>query len=116
MRSQDHGKVFRSSEPGWRVDFRRVAVLTGRGMKLLLIGHGYLGRETARVFRVAGWDVVPVSLSGGDDALACDVGDIHQVKSLPAADFIVHCAASGRGGPQAYQRVYVDGCRNWGIS
>jgi nucleoside-diphosphate-sugar epimerase len=40
------------------------------------------------------------------------VGDINQVKSLPAADFIVHCAASGRGGPQAYQRVYVDGCRN----
>ncbi len=81
-------------------------------MKLLLIGHGYLGRETARVFRAAGWEVVPVSLSGGGDSLACDVGDLNQVKSLPAADFIVHCAASGRGGAEAYQRVYVDGCRN----
>lgn len=81
-------------------------------MKLLLIGHGYLGRETARVFRVAGWEVVPVSLSGGEDSLACDVGELNQVKSLPAPDFIVHCAASGRGGAEAYQRVYVDGCRN----
>jgi nucleoside-diphosphate-sugar epimerase len=81
-------------------------------MKLLLIGHGYLGRETARVFRLAGWQVVAVSLSGGDDALACDVGDLNQVKALPVADFIVHCAASGRGGAEAYQRVYVDGCRN----
>lgn len=80
-------------------------------MKLLLIGHGYLGREIARVFCMAGWMVVPVSLSGGDDSLACDVGDLKQVKSLPVADFIVHCAASGRGGAEAYQRVYVDGCR-----
>jgi nucleoside-diphosphate-sugar epimerase len=81
-------------------------------MKLLLIGHGYLGRETARVFRVAGWQVFPVSLSGGEDSLACDVGELNQVKSLPAPDFIVHCAASGRGGAEAYQRVYVDGCLN----
>ena len=88
------------------------AVLIGGGMKLLLIGHGYLGRETARVFRVAGWEVVAVSLSGGEGSLACDVGDLSQVKSLPAADFIVHCAASGRGGADAYQRVYVDGCRH----
>jgi nucleoside-diphosphate-sugar epimerase len=81
-------------------------------MKLLLIGHGYLGRETARVFRAAGWDVVPVSLSGGEESLACDVGERNHVESLPATDFIVHCAASGRGGAEAYQRVYVDGCRN----
>ena len=81
-------------------------------MKLLLIGHGYLGHEIARVFRMAGWQVVAVSLSGGEDSLACDVGDLNQVKSLPEPDFIVHCAASGRGGPDAYQRVYVDGCRN----
>lgn len=81
-------------------------------MKLLLIGHGYLGQAVARVFREGGWEVAAVSLSGGDGALACDVGDRDAVKSLPAADFIVHCAASGRGGAEAYQRVYVDGCRN----
>ncbi len=85
---------------------------TRPGMKLLLIGHGYLGQAVARVFRASGWEVVPVSLSGGEGSLACDVADPGAVKSLPPADFIVHCAASGRGGADAYQRVYVDGCRN----
>jgi nucleoside-diphosphate-sugar epimerase len=81
-------------------------------MKLLLIGNGYLGQATAREFRGAGWNVIPVSLSGGDGVLACDVADKVSVAKLPAADFIIHCAASGRGGAEAYQRVYVDGCRN----
>jgi nucleoside-diphosphate-sugar epimerase len=81
-------------------------------MKLLLIGHGYLGRETGRVFREHGWEVIPVSLSGGEDSLACDVGDAAAVSRLPVADAIVHCAASGRGGADAYRRVYVEGCEN----
>ena len=81
-------------------------------MKLLLIGHGYLGREIGRVFRTHCWEVIPVSLSGGDGSLACDVADAEAVRKLPAADAIIHCAASGRGGEDAYRRVYVDGCRN----
>jgi nucleoside-diphosphate-sugar epimerase len=81
-------------------------------MKLLLIGNGYLGRAVAGVFHEGGWQVIPVSLSGCDGSIACDVGDRGAVRSLPAADFIVHCAASGRGGVEAYQHVYVDGCRN----
>jgi nucleoside-diphosphate-sugar epimerase len=81
-------------------------------MKLLLIGNGYLGQAVTREFRENGWEVTPVSLSGGDDSLACDIGDPEAVENLPAADFIVHCAASGRGGAVAYQHVYVDGCRN----
>jgi nucleoside-diphosphate-sugar epimerase len=80
--------------------------------KLLLIGHGYLGRQVARVFREGGWEVVAVTLSGGEDSLSGDVADPEQVRDMPPADFIVHCAASGRGGAEAYQRVYVDGCRN----
>lgn len=81
-------------------------------MHLLLIGHGYLGHAITREFRENGWDVTPVSLHGGLDSIACDIADPAAVAMLPAADFIVHCAASGRGGPQAYQHVYVDGCRN----
>ncbi len=81
-------------------------------MRLLLIGHGYLGAAVARVFGEAGWDVMPFSLSGGEGSLACDVADRAAVDHLPVADFIIHCAASGRGGAEAYQRVYVDGCRN----
>jgi nucleoside-diphosphate-sugar epimerase len=81
-------------------------------MKLLLIGHGYLGQAVTREFREHGWEVAATSLSGGNDTLACDVGNPDDVAKLPPADFIVHCAASGRGGAEAYQRVYVDGCRN----
>jgi nucleoside-diphosphate-sugar epimerase len=94
------------------IDFEIRAVSIGSGMKLLLIGHGYLGQAVARVFREGGWEVMPVSLTGGEGTISCDVGDSAAVKSLPAADFIVHCAASGRGGVEAYQRVFVDGCRN----
>ena len=65
-------------------------------MKLLLIGHGYLGQAITHEFRENGWDVSTVSLSGGDGSIACDVGDPDEVEKLPTADFIVHCAASVR--------------------
>jgi nucleoside-diphosphate-sugar epimerase len=81
-------------------------------MKLLLIGNGYLGQAIGRVFRESGWQVQPVSLSGGEGCIACDIGDRAAVAALPGADRIVHCAASGRGGADAYQRVYVEGCRH----
>lgn len=83
-----------------------------RRLKLLLIGYGYLGQAIRREFREAGWEVIAVSLSGGDDSLVCDVGDHAAVADLPDADVIVHCAASGRGGADAYRNVYVEGCRN----
>ncbi|MGA0845802.1 MAG: NAD-dependent epimerase/dehydratase family protein [Luteolibacter sp.] len=81
-------------------------------MRVLIIGHGYLGAEIARQFRAAGWEVMSFSKSGDEDALPCDVSNPAGVASLPAADCMIHCAASGRGGAEAYQRVYVDGCRN----
>ena len=84
-------------------------------MKLLLIGNGYLGQAVSREFRENGWDVFPVSLSGGDGSMPCDVSNWVLVKCLRrhvSPDFIVHCAASGRGGAEAYQKVYVDGCAN----
>lgn len=106
-------------------------------MKLLLCGHGYLGREIARVFRAAGSNVFAVSRSNPDknqlgcgappssvtDAssgsiteIPCDISDRDAVGSLAGRmarpDFIVHCASSSRGGPDAYRRVFLDGCRN----
>ena len=81
-------------------------------MKLLLIGNGYLGQAIGREFREHGWGVTAVSLSGVDGIIGCDVGDAEAVKKLPGADFIVHCASSGRGGAEAYQHVHVEGCRN----
>ena len=45
-----------------------------------------------------------------------DVSDAASVKqlrnNLPMPDFIIHCAASGHGGAEAYQRIYVIGSRN----
>ncbi len=81
-------------------------------MKLLLVGHGYLGQAVAREFLTNGWDVIAVSRSGGPGLLACDVADPAAVGTLPVADFIIHCASSGRGGEDAYRSVYRDGCRN----
>lgn len=80
--------------------------------KVLVVGAGYLGEEILRVFRVQGWEAVGASLSGGEGLLACDVSDWNSVALLPDADAVVHCAASGRGGAEAYERVYVKGCQN----
>lgn len=80
--------------------------------KVLVVGAGYLGGEVVRVFREAGWDARGASLGGGEGLLACDVSDAASVSALPDADAVVHCAASGRGGEDAYRCVYLEGCRN----
>jgi len=80
--------------------------------RVLVIGAGYLGGEVLRRFRDAGWDARGASLSGGDGLLACDVGDADSVDELPDADAVVHCASSGRGGEDAYRKVYLEGCVN----
>lgn len=85
---------------------------------LLLCGHGYLGQAISREFILNGWSVSAVSRSGTPDAvpkeLACDITSSEEVAVLEelAPDFIIHCAASGRGGPDAYRAVYLEGCRN----
>lgn len=80
---------------------------------LLLCGHGYLGQAISRDFQAAGWNVVALSLSGGEGSLACDVSSEAAVRSLDLApDFIVHCASSGRGGEESYRAVYLEGCRH----
>jgi nucleoside-diphosphate-sugar epimerase len=80
--------------------------------KVLVVGAGYLGGEVMRVFRKAGWDAQGASLGGGDGLMACDVSDPDSVAALPEVDAVVHCASSGRGGEDAYRRVYLEGCRN----
>ena len=80
--------------------------------RLLVLGAGYLGTEVMDVFRHNEWEVFGASLSGGDGLLVCDVSDQASVAELPDVEAVVHCAASGRGGEDAYRRVYLDGCRN----
>lgn len=81
-------------------------------MKLVLIGHGYLGKAVARDFSAAGWAVDAISRHGENGTIACDVSRGEDVGKLPDADAVVHCAASGGGGAEAYERVYLGGCRN----
>lgn len=80
--------------------------------KLLVIGAGYLGEAVRRICGEIGWDAVGTTLSGEGGMLRCDVGDWESVAVLPDADGVVLCAASGRGGEDAYRRVYLEGCRN----
>ena len=80
--------------------------------RVIVIGAGYLGGKILEEFRDGGWDAQGASLSGGDGLIACDVSDRGSVGKLPHADAVIHCASSGRGGVEAYRRVYLDGCRN----
>lgn len=80
--------------------------------RALVIGAGYLGERILQEFRDNGWEVQGASLSGGDGLLACDVSDAESVGKLPDAEAVVHCASSGRGGEDAYRKVYFEGCRN----
>lgn len=90
---------------------------------VVIAGVGYAGLATARLFRAAGWDVAGITqsaesasrLSGeGIRGLACDISQGAAVDALAihAPDAVIHCASSGRGGPDAYRAVYLDGCRN----
>lgn len=88
-------------------------------MTIVIAGCGYLGKAVATRLRQEDHRVIGVTRT--DDsaaALAAEgfearVGDIAEpafVASLPAAEVVIHCAASGRGGgPAEYRRVFVEG-------
>ena len=83
---------------------------------LLIAGHGYLGQEIGRQARAAGWQVSALSKSGDAGSIGCDLSDRNAVKafSLENSDFSVAIlsASSGRGGPEAYRAVFLEGTRN----
>lgn len=83
---------------------------------LVIAGNGYLGRSIGRKAHAAGWATVPLSRSPEPGSRACDITDREALERLrdsleapPAA--VVHCASSGRGGPDAYRTVFLDGTR-----
>ena len=91
--------------------------------RVLIAGCGYVGLPTARLLSAAGWDVTGLTHSPESarllekEAFPVVCGDLADEASLralrlPALDAVVHCASSGRGGVEQYQRVYVDGVRN----
>jgi nucleoside-diphosphate-sugar epimerase len=85
-------------------------------LHLLIAGRGYLGREVARQATARGWTVSALSKSGDENAVACDLSDREALTTLksqiPDPDSIVLCASSGRGGPEAYRAVFLDGSRH----
>lgn len=88
----------------------------GLGMKLLICGQGYLGDALARLARSSGCEVHGATLHGGEGRLACDLGSEESVQNLREmvgnCTAVVHCASSGKGGAEAYERVYLGGMKH----
>ena len=94
--------------------------------RIVIAGCGFVGLAAARVFHAAGWDVLGLThshesaetLKGEPFPIAaCDISDAGAVRDIKAwhgvtPDVAIHCASSGRGGEEAYRRVYLGGVRN----
>lgn len=90
--------------------------------KVIIAGCGFLGEAAADLFSGAGWTVLGLCATEESASrlagkpYAVRVTDITtSMKFEPAwhgADALIHCASSGRGGPEAYRRVYLDGLLN----
>jgi nucleoside-diphosphate-sugar epimerase len=92
--------------------------------KLVLLGCGFVGVRTARLFAGAGWDVTGVTRSVDSAArlagepfrvLAFDIADATSLSAaaeLQNADALISAVSSGRGGEEAYREVYLRGLQN----
>ncbi len=94
--------------------------------RVVIAGCGFVGLATARVFQMAGWDVLGLTHSAESAAALkgeafsvtpCDISDAEAVRAIASglggnADAVIHCASSGRGGADAYRTVYLEGARN----
>lgn len=92
---------------------------------IIVAGCGYLGTRIAALLHDCGQTVVGLTHSAESAAKlaetvkwrveACDISHAPAVNDLAArlgdaaVKVVIHCASSGRGGADAYRRVYVDG-------
>lgn len=84
--------------------------------RVLIAGCGYVGLATARLFQARGWEVEGWTASDDSAAKLKDepfpvVGvNLAEAAAVHARggmfDAMIHCAASGGGGPEAYRAVY----------
>lgn len=92
-------------------------------MTVLIAGCGFTGSAVgdllhARGHRVIGLTHSPESaaalvLSKPWEVRAADITNLEALGGIEAdVQVVIHCASSGRGGAESYQRVYVDGMRN----
>ncbi len=90
--------------------------------RVLIAGCGYVGTTTADLFHAAGWGVEGWTHSEGSVAAlrdkpypicAVDITARHAIEAAAGQfDAVIHCASSGGGGAESYQRVYFEGAQN----
>jgi nucleoside-diphosphate-sugar epimerase len=90
-------------------------------MTKLLIGHGYLGRRVAALWREQGHLVRATTRRAckgeelrqlGIQPVICDVLDRESLAALPVADTVVHAVALDRSAGRSMRDVYVAGLAN----
>lgn len=94
-------------------------------MKIVIAGCGFLGEAAAGFFLSGGHQVLGLTASResaealgrrSSSGLVTGACDITRPVNVPGSwmepDVLVHCASSGRGGPDAYRAVYRDGLKN----
>ncbi len=91
---------------------------------IFVAGCGFLGLATARLFHQHGWEVIGGTHSEESAArlsaepfrtTAVDITDraaLGRLASLRGIDTVIHSASSGRGGPEEYRNVYLEGARS----
>lgn len=88
--------------------------------RVLVAGCGYLGSALARLLGAQGWEVVAITRTQASAqalanepfrVLACDLADREALAALGTFEAVIDCVSSGRGGADAYRRVYLEGAR-----
>lgn len=81
---------------------------------VLVLGNGYLGNFLGNQLNGKEYLVWMASKNGTGDCHEADLGSRHSIEELSrrlpgSPGFVVHCASSSRGGPEAYRDVFVGG-------
>lgn len=92
--------------------------------RVLIAGCGFVGLATARALHRAKWDVLGCThseegaLALGSEPFPVRAADITDPSALArlgdwrGCEAVVLCASSGRGGADAYRKVYLEGAQN----
>ena len=93
---------------------------------ILVIGCGFVGEKAAELSHAQGHDVVGtthsevsawrIGAAHGWRVMPCDVSRVDSVQalrdSIGPVDAVIHCASSGRGGVEMYEKVYLNGMKH----
>ena len=93
--------------------------------KILVVGCGYLGRELARRFHSANWNVTAWTSSAASAerenspdfrVSPVDIRDLEWVRRIGERDgpydWVVNCVSSGGGDAERYRDIYLNGTAN----